>query len=95
MEVVERDTGSQEEWEVEDVVDSKLFGQKKRLRYKVAWKGYAPDWRYWEEILPGCEELVAAFHTQYPGKPGPPDGYGTEARTKGKVQKQHRAATAK
>lgn len=74
-EVIKRDNNEQEEWEVEDIVDSKLFGRKKRLRYKVAWKECAPDWQYWEEVLPGCDDLVRAFHARYPSKPGPPLEY--------------------
>ena len=41
--VVRNDDEAEEEWEVERVLDSKHFGKKKRLLYKLQWKGYSPD----------------------------------------------------
>ena len=41
--VVIRDDSSEPEWEVAEVLDSKLYGKKKRLRYKVQWVGYKAD----------------------------------------------------
>ena len=71
-EVVVRGEDAEEEWEVLEVLDSRLYGRKKRLRYLLDWKGYKEDWRFWEEALPGCHDLVMAFHEKHPHKPGPP-----------------------
>lgn len=71
-EVVAREDTAEEEWEVSAVLDSRRDGKKRRLRYLVQWVGWAADWRYWEEILPGCDDEVLAFHTTNPKKPGPP-----------------------
>ena len=32
-----------EEWEVDDILDSRLYGRGKRLQYRVKWKGYDTD----------------------------------------------------
>lgn len=80
VEKIKRGDVTYDEWEVEKIVDSKLFGKKKRLRYKVAWKGSTPDWRYWEEVLPGCDELVLDFHESHPSKPGPPQDYALKGK---------------
>ena len=69
---VVRNNESNEEYEVEEVLDSQRIGKKKRLRYKMRWKGYTPDWRTWEEVLPGCDDLIQEFHAKHPAKPGPP-----------------------
>jgi hypothetical protein len=33
----------EDEWEVDDILDSRLFGRGKRLQYKVKWKGLDKD----------------------------------------------------
>ena len=33
----------EEEWEVDDILDSRLFGRSKQLQYKVKWKGLDQD----------------------------------------------------
>ena len=72
LEVVIRGEEEALEWEVLEVLDFKLIGKKKkRLRYLLNWKRYKEDWRLWEEVLPGCHNLVMAFHDKYPNKPGP------------------------
>ena len=30
----------EDEWEVDDILDSRLFGKGKRLQYRVKWKGH-------------------------------------------------------
>ncbi|MBW0592897.1 hypothetical protein O181_132612, partial [Austropuccinia psidii MF-1] len=63
----------QEEWEVAQVLDSKL--KRGKLWYLVEWKGFSeePETTTWETAsnltnLPG---LVKDFHSLYPDKPGP------------------------
>lgn len=58
------------EWEVEEIVDSRLF-RKSHLQYRVRWKGY-PDLS-WEPAanVAECQQLLEAFHSRYPHKPGP------------------------
>jgi hypothetical protein len=73
---IEREGTETEEWEVQEIADSRMQGKKnKRLQYKVVWKGHKPTWNDWEEVLPGCDELVQEFHHRYPQKHGPPKGY--------------------
>ncbi|MBW0482409.1 hypothetical protein O181_022124 [Austropuccinia psidii MF-1] len=63
----------EEEWEVSQILDSKLKGRK--LWYLVEWKGLSQDSERstWEPAgnLKNCPELVKDFHSLYPDKPGP------------------------
>lgn len=63
-----------EEWEVDEVVDSRLFAYG-RLKYRVKWKDerWNPDheWRPAEDFQ-NSRDAVLAFHTKYPNKPAPP-----------------------
>src|SRR5690606_27341880 len=55
--------------EVEAIVDSRIF--RKKLQYRVQWKGY--NELTWEphNHVDNCPELVQDFHVKYPSKPGP------------------------
>ncbi|MBW0481696.1 hypothetical protein O181_021411 [Austropuccinia psidii MF-1] len=63
----------EEEWEVSQILDSKL--KRGKLWYLVEWKGFSqdPERSIWEpnEKLKNCPELVKDFHYFYPEKPGP------------------------
>ena len=41
--VITADDPKAEEWEVEDIVDSRLSGKKKALQYRVKWKGFSTN----------------------------------------------------
>ena len=58
-----------EEWEVEEVVDSRF--RYRKLQYKVKWKG--DDKTTWQptDDLEHVPDLVHTFHQKYPNKPGP------------------------
>ncbi|MBW0571102.1 hypothetical protein O181_110817 [Austropuccinia psidii MF-1] len=63
----------EEEWEVSQVLDSKL--KRTKLWYLVEWKGFSqdPERSTWEPAknLKNCCDLVKDFHSLYPEKPGP------------------------
>ncbi|MBW0554856.1 hypothetical protein O181_094571, partial [Austropuccinia psidii MF-1] len=63
----------QEEWEVAQVLDSKL--KRGTLWYLVEWKEFneEPERTTWEpgSNLTNSPDLVKDFHTLYPDKPGP------------------------
>ncbi|MBW0565762.1 hypothetical protein O181_105477 [Austropuccinia psidii MF-1] len=63
----------QEEWEVAQVLDSKL--KRGKLWYLVEWKGFSedPERTTWEPAsnLTNSPDLVKDFHSLYPDKPGP------------------------
>ncbi|MBW0558985.1 hypothetical protein O181_098700 [Austropuccinia psidii MF-1] len=63
----------QEEWEVAQVLDSKL--KRGKLWYLVEWKGFSegPERTTWEPAsnLINSPDLVKDFHSLYPDKPGP------------------------
>jgi hypothetical protein len=64
--------GEEEEYEVEEIVDSrKMWG---KVRYKVKWKGYGPHEMTWEPIehLKRAQDVLYDFHTRYPTKPQAP-----------------------
>ena len=58
-----------EEYEVEDILDSRLHRAK--LEYLVTWKGYGPEENSWqpETNLAHSKNLVAKFHKQHPNSP--------------------------
>ncbi|KAH7492803.1 hypothetical protein FOMA001_g2147 [Fusarium oxysporum f. sp. matthiolae] len=65
-----------EEWEVEDIVDSRWDrrgrGGRPRLKYTVKWAGYADPTEVPADYMENAAEVVANFHRRYPDKPGPP-----------------------
>jgi hypothetical protein len=64
-----------EEWEVEDIVDSRWDrrgrGGRPRLKYTVKWTGYADPTEVPAAYVENAAEIVANFHRRYPDKPGP------------------------
>ena len=60
---------SEEEYEVNHIRDSKMFGQT--LKYLMQWKGYGEGEDTWEPAknLEHSPQVVADFHTQNPGAP--------------------------
>lgn len=60
-----------EEWEVDEILASKLY--RSILKYRVKWKGHDPDptW-YKASNFMGAPHKLRAFHEKYPSRPGPP-----------------------
>ena len=61
----------EEEWEVEQILASKIV--QGSLKYRVNWKGYDPDpvwYPAWNFI--GCPHRLREYHNRYPDQPGPP-----------------------
>ena len=64
------------EYEVADILDSKIDHRRKDnfgLLYKIHWQGYDSEHDGWLPAanLENAQELLDAFHTRYPSKPGP------------------------
>ncbi len=61
----------EEEWEVEEVLDSQVKNRK--LEYFVKWKGWPISEQSWQPVenLENAPEEVARFHAKYPDKPSP------------------------
>ena len=59
----------EEEYEVDHIRDSKLFGHT--LKYLVRWKGYGEGEDTWEPLsnLANSLQVVAEFHSRNPGAP--------------------------
>ena len=61
-----------EEWNVEDILDSKKV--RGRLKYRIKWQGVDED-RNWYNADGGefdnSKDLVQDYYTRYPNKPGP------------------------
>jgi len=58
----------EEEWVVEEILDSKMMNRK--LRYLVKWQGFGVEhnsWEPWDNVH--APEHVAEFHRQHPGAP--------------------------
>jgi hypothetical protein len=50
------------EWEVEQILDTRIFGQTKKQQYCICWKGYSPAHNSWEpEENIHAPELFKAF----------------------------------
>lgn len=60
-----------EEWEVEEILASKLH--RSTLKYKVKWLGHDPDptW-YKASNFMGAPHKLKAYHERYPNRAGPP-----------------------
>jgi hypothetical protein len=58
----------EDEYKVEQVLDSKKMGQKQRLHYLIQWKGYSEAHDTWEpeENVRHVADLVRAFHERHP-----------------------------
>ena len=64
LEIIDRE----EEWVMEEILDSKVINQK--LRYLVKWEGYGIEhnsWEPWENVH--APDLVREFHWKHPGAP--------------------------
>ena len=58
----------EEEWEVEEILDSRLL--RKKLKFLVKWKGYGREHNSWEDAADVfAPELVKAFYNRHPGAP--------------------------
>ena len=56
----------EEEWVVEDILDSKIINWK--LRYLVRWKGFGVEhnsWEPWENVH--APDIIADFYRKHPG----------------------------
>jgi hypothetical protein len=60
----------EEEYHVDEILDSREFGRWKKLQYLVKWTGYdQPNWENARDV--DGLQAVDRFHALYPGKPGP------------------------
>jgi hypothetical protein len=61
----------QEEWEVEEILASRI--NRKTLEYRVKWVAYDPDplW-YPASDFKGAPQKLLEFHDRNPSRPGPP-----------------------
>lgn len=59
----------QEEYEVEEILDSRMF--RRKLEYKVRWKGFDKSYETWEpaENVEHAKKLVEDFHRRRPSAP--------------------------
>lgn len=60
-----------QEWEVEEVLDSRLYYRK--LQYRIKWTGFDEDrtWYPASDFI-GSPHRLRTFHMDYPQRPGPP-----------------------
>ena len=58
----------EEEWVVEEILDSKVINRK--LRYLIKWKDFGVEhnsWEPWDNVH--APELVSEFYRRHPGAP--------------------------
>lgn len=59
--------GTEPEYEVEEIVDSKEDKRSKKVKYKVKWKGYGPHEMTWEPVtnLENAKKAITKFHKKF------------------------------
>ena len=67
---IELDDG-REEYEVDEIVDSKI--SRNQLYYLIKWMGYGIDEHSWQRAtnVTNANDAIRRFHLRYPRKPGP------------------------
>jgi hypothetical protein len=64
------ETDGEQQWFVDRILDSRLYGRHRKLQYLVKWTGYdRPKWEPAEDV--NGLEAVDRFQAAYPDKPGP------------------------
>ncbi len=58
------------EFEVDEILDSRLFGRWKNLKYLVQFCSEEASWQL-ADNLTNYIKWLADFHSRYPDKPGP------------------------
>ncbi|PIL22587.1 hypothetical protein GSI_15276 [Ganoderma sinense ZZ0214-1] len=63
----------EEEYEVEEVLESRRYGRWKKLQYLVHWMGWGPEHDSWEDAadLANAPKVVQKFHSTHPDAPSP------------------------
>jgi hypothetical protein len=65
--------GGEPEWEVDEVLASRINGRKKALEYQVSWRGCDPDETWYKaENFKNSATALETFHNKYPDCAGPP-----------------------
>ena len=60
--------GEEEQYEVEQVLDERIYGHWKKKQYLVKWKGYPDSDNQWLDAkdMENAQELIAEFHSSNP-----------------------------
>jgi hypothetical protein len=64
--IIQDDTGEHEEYEIEQILDSRLVGRKhKRKQYFIKWKGWGPEHNQWieEDDMGNAKDLVESYES--------------------------------
>jgi transposase InsO family protein len=80
----------QDEWEVDDILASRLFGRGKRLQFKIKWKGYPPDDTWYNADggeFDGSQAIIDAFFTKFPDASGSPSASQPVSRSRGRSRR--------
>lgn len=61
---------NEDEYEVDDILDSRRNGRNRELQYRVKWLGHPPDKKWYPASnFTNAREILEDFHDRYPSKP--------------------------
>ncbi|KGM92045.1 uncharacterized protein PADG_11836 [Paracoccidioides brasiliensis Pb18] len=66
-------TNNDNDWEIDEILDSRIIRGK--LRYRVRWRHKGPEFDEWMDPiqLPNAEPFLQQYHNRYPTRPQPTD----------------------
>ena len=60
----------EDEWEVDDILNSRRFERNKKLQYRAKWMNHFSNRKWYDaDNFNNAKNIVIEFHARYPDKP--------------------------